>query len=509
MLTPAHFDASVVDREAVQLAHGEELRRGDGVYECDETHVALLQEADALKQAATHHVADLLDGQVLMQVAQVNGAVAQVVGAAGLGGNLRRRGRLLHQRQRDVFAVGRGDNVLHAGGQPQVLCGVVLLRLGDEGAAVLAVEAFFVQVFVLQRQVGHASNGAQNGQKVDEGNALLGDNLDAVNHPVGGQVRPQLRLSDHLARERVVQIAQVDIARGAVALNQLGHHRQDRRVLAPPDANVVAVDVELLQDAVRVKQQRRLVVDEGDKGAVFGGQDLHQLEDPRPHVVKELVGLDVAGDVAEVHRARRCHGRGKHLSGVGIVRGGVLARAVLRRLGWASGVLMVLLLMLLMVLMLLMLMLLMMQVVQLHVLRMQMLLRELRRVHRGVHPVLLLPHVLRVLRVLLLEQTLNVLVVGIEPEVGKRVRRKILPLRLRHQVLLAELLVGVVARQRVGGVELANAFEAWRHHPVRLRVKILLRVKLLRHVRLQYSLERVVVGHGHTPIESLKARPND
>lgn len=380
VLAPAHLDAAVVDREAVQLAHGEKLRRGDGVYECDEANVALLQKADALEQAATHHVADLLDGQVLMQVAQVNGAVAQVVGAAGLGSNLRRRSRLLHQRQRDVFAVGRGDNVLHAGGQPQILRGVVLLRLGDEGAAVLTVKAFFVQVLVLQRQVGHAPDGAQNGQKVDEGDTLLGDNLDAVNHPVGGQIRPQLRLSDHLARERVVQVAQVDVARGAVALDQLGHHGQDRRILAPSDADVVAVDVELLQDAVRVEQQRRLVVNEGDKRAVLGGQDLHQLEDPRPHVVKELVWLDVAGDVAEVHRARWRRGRGEHLCGVCVVRGGVLARPVLHRLGRALGVLMVLLrvLMLLMLLMLMLLMLLMlllmMQVVQLQVLRMQMLL---------------------------------------------------------------------------------------------------------------------------------------
>ena len=77
----------------------------------------------------------------------------------------------------------------------KVLCRVLLLRLGNVGAAVLAVvhPARCLPPWVL-RKLSNSLDGIADGQEVDEADGLLADDLDGINGAELAQVFAELVL---------------------------------------------------------------------------------------------------------------------------------------------------------------------------------------------------------------------------------------------------------------------------------------------------------------------------
>ncbi|KAH6604270.1 hypothetical protein Trco_007716 [Trichoderma cornu-damae] len=330
VLAPANLEPSVVDHEALQAAEGVERRGGRGVDEGDEADVLVRDVADVVQQAAADHVANLLDGGLGVDVAEVDGPVAQVVHPAGAGGDGGGGHGLLGEGVGDEVSVGAGEHVRVARGDAQVLGGVLLLRFGDVGAPVLAVvDAAGSLPLGLLGQLGDGLDGVGDGQVVDEGDALLADNLDGVDGAKLAEVLAQL-LVGHLFGE----VAQVHVPGGAGLLNGQRHRRGHLGGLAPADLDVLALDAELLEDGIGVEVGGGAGVQEGDEGAVLVGQQANRLDLAAPDVAQDLLGAGVRGDVAEVDgSAGAGHHAGAHGNGRSRLHGALHAEGAGGRLG--------------------------------------------------------------------------------------------------------------------------------------------------------------------------------
>ncbi|KAH3665175.1 hypothetical protein OGATHE_003990 [Ogataea polymorpha] len=297
MLAPANLDLAVVDHEPVQRRHGVELRSGHRVYKRDEAHVPLRYQPDVVQDAAPAHVANLLDGRVRVQVAQVDRAVALVALAPCGRGDDGCGVALAHQRVGNGVLVHLGREIVAIRVQSQILGRVVLLCLGDKRTPVLAVEHFFVPVLVYQRQRLDALDGRQNRGEVRKRDLLLGQDFDRIDVSVVLEVVEQLLLGH--AR---VQTPQVHVSGGVVARDTRGHHGLNGRGPAPANLELVAADGEVFQGGVGVEQHGRVLVQKRHERAVFGRHDFQRLHGAGTDVVEQLVGLHVGRDVAQIHR---------------------------------------------------------------------------------------------------------------------------------------------------------------------------------------------------------------
>lgn len=164
MLPPADLQPTVVDHQALQIAQGVERCGRGRVNKGHEADVLVGDVANVVQQTPADHITDLLDGGLGVDVAEIDGAVAQVVHASSGGGHGGRGHGLLGECVGDQVSIGGVEDVRISRRNPQKLGGVLLLRLGDVGAAILTVEDPLGDLPLgFLRQLGDCLHGVANG----------------------------------------------------------------------------------------------------------------------------------------------------------------------------------------------------------------------------------------------------------------------------------------------------------------------------------------------------------
>lgn len=115
MLAPADLEASVVNHEALKVAEGVEGGSSGGIDEGHEADVLVGDVADMVEQTTPDHIANLLNGRLRVNVAEVDGSVAKVVDASSSGGDGGGSNRLLSKGVRDQVTVSTSKHVSVAG----------------------------------------------------------------------------------------------------------------------------------------------------------------------------------------------------------------------------------------------------------------------------------------------------------------------------------------------------------------------------------------------------------
>ena len=87
MFAPPDLQSSIVDHEPLHLAERVEGRGRGRIDKGNEADVFVGDEANVMQQATADDVADLLDGGLGVNVAQIDGPVPQVGHATGRGGH--------------------------------------------------------------------------------------------------------------------------------------------------------------------------------------------------------------------------------------------------------------------------------------------------------------------------------------------------------------------------------------------------------------------------------------
>ncbi len=314
VLAPANLQPAVVDHQALEVAKRIERcgrRRVDEGYEAD---VLVWDVSDVVQQTTPDNVANLLDSSLRVDVAQVDGSVAQVVDTAGGGGDGGGGDGLLRQSIRDEITISAGQHVRVPRRDAEVLSGVLLLRLGDVRTSVLAIvdPAGRLPLRFL-RELADGLNGIGDGQEMDESDVLLSHNLNGIDGAELTQV-----LAQFLIRDVLRQVSEVDVARRARLLDGQSDRGGYLGGLAPADLDILALDAELFQDGIRVEMSGRAGIQEGDEGTILVRKQADRFNLAASHMAKNFLGAGVRRDVAKVHgtagaghdaRAHR-HGRG-------------------------------------------------------------------------------------------------------------------------------------------------------------------------------------------------------
>src|SRR5215472_12050856 len=108
---------------------------------------------------------------------------------------------------------------------------------------------------------------------MDKGDTLLAHNLDGVDWSKLAKIFTQLLFGDILW-----QITKIDIAGGTRLLDGQRDRSRNLRRLSPSYFDVLSFDRKLLEDSVRVKMGGGATIEEGDKGAVFIGQESDRFD---------------------------------------------------------------------------------------------------------------------------------------------------------------------------------------------------------------------------------------
>lgn len=330
VLSPANLQSAVVNHETLEVAQGVERSGGGRVDEGDETYVLVGNITDMVKQATADDVANLFNRSLGVDVAQVDCAVAEIVNTTGGSSDSGRSHRLLGEGVGNNIAVGTREHVSVAGSNAEILCGILLLCLGNVSASVLAVvnTARSLPLGLLGK-LCDGLDGVGNGEIVDESNAFFSDNLDSVNRTKLAQVVANLLLGDLLR-----QVTKVDVAGSARLLDSERDRSGNLRGLAPANLDILTLDAELFQNGVRVEVGGGAGVKERDKGAVLVGKKTHRLDLAAADVSENLFGRCVRRNVAQVYCSARSANSGRvHGNRRARLHGGLHVKATSRRLG--------------------------------------------------------------------------------------------------------------------------------------------------------------------------------
>lgn len=313
VLAPANLESAVVNHQTLQVAEGIERRSSCGINKGHKADVLVGNVPDVVQKTAANNIANLLDGGLRMNVAEVNGPVAQVGDATGRRGYGSGSDRLLSQGAGNQVTVGTRQHVGIARGDSKVLGGILLLSLGHIGAPVLAIvhPAGRLPLGFLGK-LRDGLDGIGNGQEVHKGNVLLAHNLDGINGTKLAEILTKFLLGNVLG-----QVAEVHISGSTRLLNSQVNRGGHLRGLAPADLDILSLDAELFQDGIRVEVSGRGGVQERDEGAVLIGKKTDRLDLTAANVAQNLLGRSVRGNVAQVHSSTgtshktRCHRHGR------------------------------------------------------------------------------------------------------------------------------------------------------------------------------------------------------
>ena len=254
-----------------------------------------------------------------MDVSKVDGAVAQVVHSSSGRSDGGRRNGLLGEGVRDQIAVSRVEDVRISRRNPQELGGVLLLRLGHVGAAVLTIKDPLRSLPLgFLGQLGHGFHRVTNGQEVDESNSLLLDDLYGIDGTELAQLLPQLILTHFLG-----QVTKVDVARCARLLYCECHGCRNLRRLPPADLDVISLDRKFLQDRVGVEVGGRVAVEEGNEGTVLIREKANRLDLSAADVVENFFSGRFGGYVTQVHGSARSRQKARGDRCRGTTKGGI------------------------------------------------------------------------------------------------------------------------------------------------------------------------------------------
>lgn len=314
VLAPSNLETTVVDHQALEVAEGIEAGSRGGVNEGDEANVLVGDITNVVKETSTNDIANLLDGRLGVDVAKINGPVAQVVDSTSRGSDSSRSDGLLGKGGGDDLPISSTQHMRETRSNSQVLGSVLLLSLGDICTPVLAVvhPARRLPLGLLGK-LGNGLDGIGNRQEVDETNGLLTDQLDGIDGSKLAQILTDLVLANVLRK-----VSKIDVPRGTRLLDRQGDGGWHWGRLAPSDLDILAPDSQLLQDGIRVEMGGRGAVQEGDEGAVLVGEETDGLDLSGTNVAQDLLGGGLGRDVSEVDGAgaardnsRGCnHGRG-------------------------------------------------------------------------------------------------------------------------------------------------------------------------------------------------------
>lgn len=136
MLAPTNLEAAVVDHQTLKVAERVEGGSRGRVNESHEADVLVRDVTDVVQKTTSDNVANFFDGGLGVDVAKVDRTVANVVGTTSSLSNCSSSDRLLSKSTRDQVAVSAIKDVSIARRNTKVLCGVLLLGLGNVRAAV-------------------------------------------------------------------------------------------------------------------------------------------------------------------------------------------------------------------------------------------------------------------------------------------------------------------------------------------------------------------------------------
>lgn len=312
VLSPANLEAAVVDHETLNVTQSVERSGCRGIDKGNEANVLVRDVTDVVQESTSYNIANLLNGGLGVDVTKVDGSVAQVVDTTGRSSNRCCGNRLLSQGTRNDLAICASEHVSISGVDTEVLRGVLLLRLGDVSASVLAVVDSARRLPLgLLGQLLNGLHGVSNRQEVDKGNVLLPDDLDRVNGTELSKILAQLLVANLFG-----EVTQIDISRGARLLNSQSDRGRDLGGLAPANLDVLALDAELFQDGIRVEVGGSIGIEERDEGAVLVGEKADRLNLAATDVTQNLLGRRVRRNVSKVDGSARSsdHGSRAHLN---------------------------------------------------------------------------------------------------------------------------------------------------------------------------------------------------
>lgn len=290
-----------MDHQTLQVGESVEGGGGSRVDEGDEADVLIGNVANVVEQSTADDIADFLNRGLGVDVAEVDRAVTKVVISTSGGGDGSRSNRLLGDSVGDNLTVLAAESVSHAGVDSKVLSGILLLSLGDVGAAVLAVvDAARCLPLGLLWELSHSLDSVANRQEVDKADALLADQLDGINGTELAQVGPQLLLGDIFG-----EVAKVDIPGRTGLLNGQGDGSRHLGGLSPTDLDILTLDGELLQDGIRMEVGSRRAVQEGDEGAVLIRQESDRLNRTGTNMSEDFLRRSLIRDIAQIDGPRR------------------------------------------------------------------------------------------------------------------------------------------------------------------------------------------------------------
>lgn len=311
VLTPTYLQSAVVDHETLEVAQGVERSGRGGIDKGNKANVLVWNVANVVQQAASHNVADLLNGCLRVDVTKVDRSVSQVIDAASSSGDSSGSNRLLGQRTGNQITVGTGKHMGITGRNTEVLSRVLLLCLGNVSAAVLAiVHAPRGLPLDLLRKLRNCLDGIGDREEVNKGDVLLTDNLDRIDGTKLSKILPDLLIADVFR-----QVAEVHVSRSAGLLNSESDGCRHLGRLAPTNLDVLPLDAKFFQNGIRVEVGSRAGIQEGNEGAVLVGQESDRLNLTTAHVAQDLLGRGVLRDVSEVDRTAGTTDDGAHSHG--------------------------------------------------------------------------------------------------------------------------------------------------------------------------------------------------
>lgn len=151
--------------------------------------------------------------------------------------------------------------------------------------------------------------------EVDERAALLAQGVYQLDFTILGEV-----LSQAFFSPRLVEIADVDVARGTTAYSKSNGRRKGTRVLSPSDLKATVVNHQALEVAESVERGSRCGVDERHETDVLVGNVPDMMEQTTADDVADLLNCRLRVDVTQVNSAvteivHTSSGRGNGRSG--------------------------------------------------------------------------------------------------------------------------------------------------------------------------------------------------
>ena len=124
------------------------------------------------------------------------------------------------------------------------------------------------------------------------------NDLDLVDRPEARKV-----VAQRLLRDRLVEVAEVDVPRRSRLLNRHENVGGDGARASPAKLEVLIVQPNFAHERVRVERRGRRRIEEADEGAALLGENLDRVDGAKANLAKELVDGGVRGKVADVDGA--------------------------------------------------------------------------------------------------------------------------------------------------------------------------------------------------------------